>query len=163
MNSMTSLRIGRSLAQARAFSKASKHLPRNWTTAGRHKAVHAPPVVTTPGVVRIESNERLSEITIHNSTVYLSGQVGDDPKANLLEQTRSALRSIDDLLVTAGSNRQSILSATIFLQNMDDFEEMNTIWDNWIPAWHTPARAVVQGLLPRDVKIELSIIAAVHK
>lgn len=158
-----SLRLRKSILQMRSFSKASKHLPRNWTTAGRHKTAHNPPIVSAPNVQRIESNERLSEITIHNGTIYLSGQVGDDPKATLLEQTRSALRSIDDLLVSAGSDRQSILSATIYLQDMNDFEEMNTIWDNWIPGWHTPARAVVQGLLPRDVKIEISIIAAQSK
>lgn len=148
----------------RNFAKASKHLPRNWTTAGRHKTQNQPPtVVSGPSVQRIESNERLSEITIHNGTVYLSGQVGEDPAAPLLEQTRSLLRSVDDLLVDAGSDREHILSATIYLKDINDFEEMNVIWDNWIPGWHTPARAVVQGLLPRDVAIEISIIAAQKK
>lgn len=86
--------------------------------------------------------------------------MGEDPNAPFAEQTLSMLRSVDDLLITAGSNRESILSATVYLKDINNFDAMNDIWDNWIPGWHTPARAVVQGLLPRNVEIEIAIVAA---
>ena len=160
---MQTLRFGKFTSHhisSRGFAKASKNLPRNWTTSGRHKSPGTPQSAQLDPIVRIESNERLSEITIYNGTVYLSGQVCDDPDAPFSEQTRSMLRSVDELLVTAGSSRRSILSATIYMKDINNFDAMNDIWDNWIPGWHTPARAVVQGLLPRNVEMEISIVAA---
>mmetsp|Transcript_20963 Transcript_20963/g.30222 ORF Transcript_20963/g.30222 Transcript_20963/m.30222 type:complete len:169 (+) Transcript_20963:63-569(+) len=146
-----------------ACISSKQQLPRNWTSAYR-ETQRSRPTAAAVSIERIEMGPRLSEAVKHNGTVYISGQVGEKPTTGIVEQTRSMLRSVDELLVKAGSDRDHILSATIFLQDMDDFETMNTVWDQWIPQWHTPARAVVESAkLPRGVKIEISIIAAEKK
>lgn len=104
---------------------------------------------------------RMSKIVIHNETVYLCGQVAGDAAAGIKEQTRTMLQKVDDLLIQAGSDREHILSATIYLKDMKYFTDMNEVWDNWIIQGHSPARACVQASLARpELLVEISIIAA---
>ena len=113
-------------------------------------------------IQRHNVGKRLSEIVVHGNTVYLAGQVADDPKADLATQARQVLASIDRLLAEAGSDKTKILSATIFLPSMADFAAMNAVWEAWVPAGHTPARATVEAKLANpDYKIEIQAIAAV--
>lgn len=105
---------------------------------------------------------RMSKIVIHNDTVYLCGQVAKDAKADIREQTQTMLDKVDDLLLQAGSDRQHILSATIYIKDMQDFAHMNEIWDAWVVEAHSPARACVQASLARpELLVEISVIAAV--
>jgi enamine deaminase RidA (YjgF/YER057c/UK114 family) len=69
----------------------------------------------------------------------LRGQVGT-PGASVTEQTRKALAEIEALLARAGSDKHHLLSATIWLADMADFEEMNAVWDGWIAGFR-PRRA----------------------
>ena len=84
---------------------------------------------------------------IHSGTVYLAGQVAADPSAGVAGQTQQILRTIDELLAQAGSDKTRILSATVYLSDVSTFAEMNSAWDNWVPAGHTPARATVEARL----------------
>jgi enamine deaminase RidA (YjgF/YER057c/UK114 family) len=107
--------------------------------------------------------KRLSDMVVHRGqgTVYLAGQVADDPKADLATQTRQVLASIDRLLAEAGSDKTKLLSATIFLPSMSDFAAMNAVWEAWVPAGQTPARATVEAKLANpDYKVEIQAIAA---
>ena len=113
-------------------------------------------------IQRHHVGKRLSDMVVHRGggTVYLAGQVADDPKADFSTQTRQVLASIDRLLAEAGSDKAKILSATIFLPDMADFAAMNTIWEAWIPAGNTPARATVQAKLASpEYRIEIQAIA----
>lgn len=115
-------------------------------------------------ITRMESTERMSKIVIHNNTVYLCGQVGDSPEGQVSvgRQTENMLAKVDSLLDKAGSGRDSILSATIYVRDMKDFAKMNTVWDNWIPEGHAPARACVEARMARpDLLVEISVIAAI--
>lgn len=106
--------------------------------------------------------KRMSKCVIHNNTIYLCGQVAKDSDANIKEQTLTMLEKVDDLLEQAGSDREHILSATIYVKTMNDFSEMNVVWDNWIIEDHSPARACVEASLARpELLVEISIIAAV--
>ena len=69
--------------------------------------------------------KRLSEATVHNGTIYLAGQIADDPKLPVRAQTEQVLGHIDRLLGELGSKRDRILSATIYMADMKDFAEMN--------------------------------------
>ena len=112
-------------------------------------------------ITRMVEGERMSKIVIHNDTVYLCGQVADNSDAPIGPQTENMLAKVDDLLEQAGSGREHILSATVYLRDMKDFDGMNVVWDRWIPQGHTPARACVEGRLARpDLLVEVSIIAA---
>lgn len=117
-------------------------------------------------IERIGSSQRMSKIVIHNNTVYLCGQVGDSDNGpiSVERQTENMLAKVDSLLAEAGSDRNSILSATIYVRDMKDFAEMNKVWDSWIPEGHAPARACVEARMARpDLLVEISVIAAVKQ
>ena len=65
------------------------------------------------------TNERMSQVVVHNGTVYLSGQVGDDMAAGIEQQTRETLGSIERLLDLAGTDKSRILSVTIYLKDIN--------------------------------------------
>ncbi len=112
-------------------------------------------------ITRHHTNQRMSQIVIHGDTVYLAGQVADDPGADIREQTRQVLAKIDRLLDEAGSNRQRILSAQVWLASIGHFSAMNEIWDAWIPDGHAPARACIEARLATpDLLVEIGVIAA---
>ncbi|MEP9371242.1 RidA family protein [Mesorhizobium sp. KR1-2] len=109
---------------------------------------------------RIDVGPRMSDIVIHNNTIYLAGQVGT-PGASVTEQTKAVLASIDELLAKAGSDKTKILQAIIWLADMNTFGEMNAVWDAWVPQGHTPARATGEAKLATpDYKVEIIITAA---
>lgn len=113
-------------------------------------------------IERKQTNQRMSQIVIHGDTVYLAGQVAADaPGASVADQTRNILDRTDALLAEAGSDKTKVLRATIWLANMDDFAEMNGVWDAWVAEGHAPARACVESRLATpDFTVEIGIIAA---
>ncbi|MCA9986591.1 MAG: RidA family protein [Anaerolineales bacterium] len=114
-------------------------------------------------ITRKHTSERMSKIVSHNGIVYLCGQVAADADADIQEQTRTTLAKIDGLLAEAGSSKEHILSATIYLRDIDNhFGLMNEVWNAWVPAGHAPARACVEAHMARpSLLVEISIVAAV--
>ena len=113
-------------------------------------------------IQRFETGKRLSEMAVHNGTVYLSGQIADDTSANIQGQTRQVLDAIDALLAQAGSHKNRILHAQIFLPDLGDFAGMNEVWETWVEPGQAPTRATVQAALADPKwKIEIVITAAV--
>jgi len=111
---------------------------------------------------RINPGKRLSDATVFNGIAYLAGQVPEDASLGIHAQTRSVLEQIDRLLADAGSDKTRILSATIYLSSMGDFDAMNEVWDAWVGAGaQSPARATVEARLasPQD-KVEIQVVAA---
>jgi enamine deaminase RidA (YjgF/YER057c/UK114 family) len=109
---------------------------------------------------RIDVGPRMSDIVIHNNTIYLAGQVGT-PGGNVATQTKEILATIDELLAKAGSDKTKILQAIIWLADMSTFAEMNSVWDGWVPQGHTPARATGEAKLAApDYKVEIIVTAA---
>ena len=112
-------------------------------------------------IERIETKQRMSRIVKHNGTIYLCGQVCADATKGITEQTQTMLDKVDELLIAAGSDRKHILSATIYLNKMADFKEMNAVWDAWVPEGYAPARACVAAKMARDaLLVEISVVAA---
>lgn len=97
-------------------------------------------------ITRIESDQRMSQAVVHGTTVYLSGQVGEHG-GTVAEQTAQALAEIDRLLTEVGSCRSKILFTQIWLANIETFEDMNQVWDAWIPEGAAPARATGESRL----------------
>ncbi|PNU06705.1 RidA family protein [Novosphingobium guangzhouense] len=111
-------------------------------------------------ITRIDQGPRMSEAVIHGDTIYLAGQIGV-PGESVAEQARFALAEIDALLARTGSDRDHLLSATIWLADMADFEEMNLAWDAWIAGHSAPARATGEAkLFEPGYKVEIIMIAA---
>lgn len=115
-------------------------------------------------IQRLHTNQRMSQIVIHQNTVYLAGQVAadDDLVKGAAEQTRSTLVEIEKLLAEAGTDKTKILSVTIYLKDIDaDFEAMSGVWDQWLPAGTAPARATVEAkLCEPEILVEMSVVAA---
>ena len=114
-------------------------------------------------IERKHTTERASLIVTHNGVVYLSGQVAEDPEADIGEQTRSTLARVDRLLEEAGTDREHLLSATIFLRDIDNhFSLMNEVWNAWVPTDHAPARACVEAHMARSpLLVEICVTAAI--
>ena len=109
---------------------------------------------------RIKTNNRMSQIVIHNDTIYLAGQVGN-PGDSLAEQTTTCLEKVDVLLNEAGSDKTHILQTTFWLDNVDDFAKMNEVWDAWITPGTSPARACGEAKLASpEYKVEVIVGAA---
>lgn len=113
-------------------------------------------------IERQETKQRMSRIVIHNDTIYLCGQVCADATKDITEQTETMLEKVDTLLIQAGSDREHMLSATIYVRDMKDFAAMNAVWDAWVPEGHAPARACVEARMARpELLVEISVVAAV--
>ena len=112
---------------------------------------------------RLHTGPRMSQAAIQGTTVYLAGQVADDPSQDVAGQTRQILASIDRLLDEAGSDKTRILSATIYLAEIGTFAQMNSVWDTWVARGHTPARATVEAKLAAPAyKVEIQVVAALR-
>ncbi len=112
-------------------------------------------------ITRMETRQRMSRIVKHNGTIYLCGQVAEDASDGIQEQTRTMLAKVDALLEQADSDREHILSATVYIRNMKDFAAMNEVWDAWVPEGHAPARACVEARMARpELLVEVSMVAA---
>jgi enamine deaminase RidA (YjgF/YER057c/UK114 family) len=110
-------------------------------------------------IERQDIGTRMSKIVKHNGTVYLCGQVGSGD--TVTEQTQDCLARVDALLKQAGSSREQMLQAIIWLSDMADFAEMNAVWDAWVPEGQAPARACGEAKLARpELKVEVIVTAA---
>ncbi|MGX9353141.1 RidA family protein [Shimia sp. W99] len=110
-------------------------------------------------IERIDTGTRMSKIVKHNGVAYLCGQVGEG--ATVADQTRDCLTRVDALLEKAGSSREQMLQVIVWLADMADFAEMNSVWDAWVPEGFAPARACGEAKLAReDLKVEIIVTAA---
>lgn len=111
-------------------------------------------------IKRHHTNARMSQIVQHGQTIYLAGQVGT-AGASVAQQTQDCLDQIDALLAEVGSDKSRILQAVIWLDSMDDFAEMNGVWDAWVPQGAAPARACGEAKLAKpEFTVEIIITAA---
>jgi enamine deaminase RidA (YjgF/YER057c/UK114 family) len=114
-------------------------------------------------IQRLHVGQRLSEIAIHNQTVYLAGQIAEDTTQDIVGQTREVLGHIDRLLQEAGSDKTCILMCQIFIADMALFPQMNGVWDEWVAAGHTPPRATVEAKLANPAcLVEIVVTAALR-
>ena len=114
-------------------------------------------------ITRYHTGKRMSEVVVHGNTVYTAGQVAQNaPGASVTEQTKDILATMDALLAEAGTDRSKLLTATIWLNAMDDFAEMNAVWDSWVVPGSTPCRACVESpkLASPKFTVEIMAIAA---
>jgi enamine deaminase RidA (YjgF/YER057c/UK114 family) len=98
---------------------------------------------------------------IYNGLLY-TVEVATQIAASLAEQTQEVLALIEKNLSANSSNKQQILSATIYLADIRKIDEFNQVWEQWLPAGYAPVRACVEAKLAKpDLQVEIQIIAAV--
>lgn len=114
-------------------------------------------------IKRMKVGPRMSQGVMHGGVVYLAGQVASSTKGkSVTEQTKDILANIDALLKEAGTDKSKLITAQIWLTNMGTFAEMNAVWDGWVSAGNTPARATVQSpaLAAPGYDVEIMVTAA---
>ncbi len=113
-------------------------------------------------IKRFETTERMSKAVVHNNTLYLCGQV--HAEGDIKEQTAKVLEKIEDLLNKYGSDKNHMLSVTIYIKDMKDFADMNSVWDAWVEEGFAPARACVEAKMAREcLLVEMSVVAAIKE
>ena len=112
-------------------------------------------------IERLDKGPRMSQAVVHGDRVFLAGQVADDTDQDVAGQTRQVLAKIDALLARAGTSKEKLLTATIWLSDIGTFNEMNGVWDAWVDTENPPCRACVESKLaaPRFT-VEIMVIAA---
>jgi 2-iminobutanoate/2-iminopropanoate deaminase len=107
-----------------------------------------------------------SQAVVLNGFAFLSGQIPLDPATGQLvdgdvaAQTGRVLENLKAVLEAAGSSLDHVLKTTVFLSDMGDFPKLNEVYGRYFTA-NQPARSTVQvARLPRDVKVEIEVIAA---
>ena len=114
-------------------------------------------------IQRILPSARLSEVSIHNNLAYFAGQVPElTIEQNSYEQTKEVLGLIDKLLAEIGSNKSNILTAQIFLADMQDYAQLNQAWDEWVDHVSPPSRATVEAKLA-DPRWKVEIVIKSNK
>ena len=106
-----------------------------------------------------------SQAILSNNTLYCSGQIAIDRKGNLKnrsieEETKQIIKNIAAVLKKAEMNFSNVVKTTIFLKDMNDFSIVNNIYQKTFEN-EPPARETVEvSRLPKDVNIEISVIAS---
>lgn len=112
-------------------------------------------------IIRVGVGTRLSEIARFQNVLYLAGQVPTNTRADIKGQTTEVLALVEKILTENGSDKSRILFCQIFLADMQSFQCMNQVWDEWVAPGHTPPRATVEAkLASADKLIEVCVTAA---
>jgi 2-iminobutanoate/2-iminopropanoate deaminase len=100
-----------------------------------------------------------------NGFVFISGQVAIDPanqqvvSGDVVAQTERVMKNLSAILSAAGSGLEKVVRSTVFLKNMGDFAAMNQVYGRYFTS-APPARSTVEvARLPKDVLVEIDVIA----
>ena len=106
-----------------------------------------------------------SQAILSNNTLYCSGQIAIDPKNgnliidNIKNETKQVMQNIEAILKDADMDFSNIVKCSIFMRNMQDYAEINKIYAQYFDE-NPPAREAVEvSVLPKNVNIEISVIA----
>ena len=107
-----------------------------------------------------------SQAVFANNTLYLSGQIGLNPKTmelvegGIMEETEQIMQNIKSVLEAAEMNFENVVKSSIFLANMNDFSRVNKVYGNYFKNHTAPARETIAvKTLPKNVNLEISMIA----
>jgi len=107
-----------------------------------------------------------SQAVLHGNTLYVSGQIPIDPnsgnlvKADIATETRRVMKNLKAILREADMDFSNVVKSTIFITNMNDFQEVNKEYGSYFDPLTAPARETVEvSRLPKNVRVEISCIA----
>lgn len=112
-------------------------------------------------IEKFETNERSSRVVVAGDLVFIGGTTAPAEVEGIADQTSFVLNKLNDLLEQYGSCKANILSATIYLRSLDDYNGMNEVWNAWLKDVVAPSRACVGAVLAGShARVEISLIAA---
>ncbi|MEK4684211.1 2-iminobutanoate/2-iminopropanoate deaminase [Bacillus sp. FSL M8-0256] len=107
-----------------------------------------------------------SQGIIVNNMFYSSGQIplspaGDFVNGDIKEQTHQVFRNLEAVLEAAGASFETVVKATVFIKDMEQFAEVNEVYGEYFHT-HKPARSCVEvARLPKDALVEIEVVALV--
>ena len=127
-------------------------------------------------MIKIQTNQApaaigpYSQAVRSGSLVFVSGQIPVDPATGQVvdggieAQTRQVFRNLAAVLKEAGTDLTAVVKTTVFLQDMNDFQTVNAMYAESMTGAVLPARSAIQvGRLPKDVQIEIEVIAEINE
>ena len=99
--------------------------------------------------------------------VYTSGQIPIDPatdnfvEGGIKEQTRQSLTNVQAILKEAGLTMENVVKTTVFMADMNDFADMNTVYAEFFAEPYPARSAVAVKTLPKGALVEIEVVAAV--
>ncbi|MCH4828032.1 MAG: RidA family protein [Planococcus sp. (in: firmicutes)] len=109
-----------------------------------------------------------SQGVVSGGLLYSSGQIpltatGELVDGSIADQTHQVFSNLKAVLAEAGSSLNDVIKTTVFIKDMNDFAALNEIYASYFGD-HKPARSTVEvARLPKDVKVEIEIIAKVNE
>ena len=110
-----------------------------------------------------------SQAILINNTLYCSGQIGIHPETNRLikdnisDETRRIIKNLLAILEEANMTLENVVKTTIFLRNMKDYDIINSVYNEYFKK-NPPARETLEvSKLPKDMNVEISIIAVKYE
>lgn len=107
-----------------------------------------------------------SQAVLYDDTLYTSGQIALDPNSgelvtdDIIAETKQVMENLAAVLEEAGMNFEHVLKTTIFIKNMDHFQQINKVYGSYFNEATAPARETVEvARLPKDVHVEISLLA----
>ncbi len=108
-------------------------------------------------------------ILVDGKFVYTAGQIAIDPatgafvSGDVKDQTRQAIKNVEQILKAGGSSLKSVFKTTVFLKDLNEFGAMNEVYGEFFTAT-APARSTVEAArLPRDARVEIEAVALVER
>jgi 2-iminobutanoate/2-iminopropanoate deaminase len=107
-----------------------------------------------------------SQGVVVNNLFYSSGQIPLTPEGVMVEgdiqaQTHQVFKNLKAVLEAAGASLETVVKATVFIKNMDEFTQLNEVYAEYFNE-HKPARSTVEvARLPKDALVEIEVVALV--
>jgi enamine deaminase RidA (YjgF/YER057c/UK114 family) len=112
-------------------------------------------------IIRHQPGTFYSAAVEYNGMVFVAGQIADDRSKDVRNQTEQVLKKIDAALALAGTDKSKLLSANVWLADINDRDGMNAVWTAWVDPQNLPARATVEARLSTPAtRIEIAVICA---
>lgn len=110
---------------------------------------------------RINPAPRWSDATIYQGIIHFVEVPEGDTKADMVGQMQQVLEQADASLKNAGSDKSRLLSVTIYVTDFSELDQLNNVWENWLPQGCAPSRACLKvELVNPDYKVEIAFVAA---
>ena len=107
-----------------------------------------------------------NQAVLSGDTLYTSGQIAIDPETGELvldtiqSETKQVMENLKEVLIAAGMDFKNVVKSSIFMSNMENFAEINAIYNEYFDDDTAPARETVEvANLPKYVNVEISMIA----
>ena len=108
-------------------------------------------------------------ILVDEKFLYTAGQGPMDPatgkivEGDIKEQTRQVMKNLEAILIAGGASFASVVKTTVFLKDMNEFAAMNEVYAEFLGA-SAPARSTIEAArLPRDIRVEIEVLAVIDK